>query len=274
MTTPPLIDTHAHLDDEQFRDDLPAVLARAAAAGVVRIVTIATTAPSSAATVALAARYPQLAATVGIQPNHVAEAAPGAWDEVLRLVVRPGVVAVGETGLDRHWDYTPFARQEEFFARHLELARKHNLAVVIHCREAEADVVRMLTDDYNRHGPVRGVMHSFTGDGLTAAACLALGLHVSFAGMLTYKNAQALREVAKRVPLDRLLVETDSPYLAPVPLRGKRNEPANVVHTAATLAALHGIELAALAEQTTRNARRLFGLSADEGQEVSPPSSG
>jgi TatD DNase family protein len=258
--TAELIDTHAHLDDERFHDDLPAVLQRAAAAGVVRVVTIATTAASSRCCVDLAAAHPILAATVGIQPNHVAEAAPGDWDEVMRLVTRPKVVAVGETGLDRHWDYTPFPQQEDYFARHLELARRHSLAVVIHCREAEADVVRMLREDFERHGPVRGVMHSFTGDAATAAACLGMGLYVSFAGMVTYKNAQALREVAKGVPLDRLLVETDSPYLAPVPLRGKRNEPANVAHTAALLAADRGLEPAAFAGQTTRNARLLFGL--------------
>jgi TatD DNase family protein len=255
-----LIDTHAHLDDERFASDLPAVLERAAAAGVVRIVTIATTAPSSATSVDLAGRHAMLAATVGIQPNHVAEAAPDAWDEVVRLVTQPKVVAVGETGLDRYWNYTPFPQQEDYFARHLELARRHHLPVVIHCREAEADVVRMLRADYERHGTVRGVMHSFTGDAATAQACLAMGLHVSFAGMVTYKNSQALREVAKAVPLDRLLVETDSPYLAPVPVRGKRNEPAFVVHTAACLAGERGVTPETLAEQTTRNARALFGL--------------
>jgi TatD DNase family protein len=255
-----LIDTHAHLDDEQFRDDLPAVLQRAAAAGVVRIVTIATTAASSAECVALASRHPALAATVGIQPNNIAGEPSGAWDEVPRLVTRPKVVAVGETGLDRHWDTTPFGQQEDYFARHLELARRHGLPVVIHCREAEADVVRMLRADHDRHGPVHGVMHSFTGDWATAEACLAMGLCISFAGMVTYKNAQALRDVAKRVPLDRLLVETDSPYLSPVPLRGKRNEPANVVHTGACLAGLHSMAAEAFAEQTTRNARVLFGL--------------
>jgi TatD DNase family protein len=132
--------------------------------------------------------------------------------------------------------------------------------VVIHCRDAEADVVRMLRADFDRHGPVRGVMHSFTGDAGTAQACLAMGLHVSFAGMLTYKNAQALRDVAATVPLERLLVETDSPYLAPVPVRGQRNEPANVVHTAACLARVKGVEVGVLAEHTTRNARALFGL--------------
>ena len=256
-----LIDTHAHLDDDRFADDLPAVLDRAAAAGIVRVVTIGTTAPSSAACVALAARHPLLAASVGLQPNNVAEAAPAAWDEVVRLVTRPGVVAVGETGLDRHWDSTPFPQQEEYFARHLELARRHNLAVVIHCREAEADVVRVLREDYERHGPVRGVMHSFTGDAATASACLAMGLFISFAGMVTYKNAGDLREVARGVPADRLLVETDSPYLAPVPVRGQRNEPAYVRHTAECLAAVRGVGADALAAQMTRNARALFGLA-------------
>src|SRR5438093_4644318 len=140
--------------------------------------------------------------------------------------------------------------QEEFFARHLELSRKLDRALVIHCRDAEADVVRMLRADFERHGPVRGVMHSFTGDAETAKACLEMGLYLSFAGMLTYKNAQALREVAATIPLDRLLVETDSPYLAPVPVRGKRNEPAFVAHTAACLAGLVGVDVAVLAEQT------------------------
>ena len=178
----------------------------------------------------------------------------------MRLVTAAKVVALGETGLDRYWDYTPFALQEDYFARHLDLARKHNLPVVIHCREAEADLVHMLRADYDRHGLVRGVMHSFTGDAETARACLAMGLYISFAGMVTYKNAQALRDVAKQVPADRLLVETDSPYLAPVPERGKRNEPAFVAHTAALLASVRGLEPAVVAEHTTRNARTLFGL--------------
>jgi TatD DNase family protein len=255
-----LFDTHAHLDDDQFTGDLPAVLDRAAEAVVSRVVTIATTAPSSAATVALAAQYPSVFASIGIQPNHVAEAAPDAWDQVLSLQNNEKVVAVGETGLDRHWDYTPFPLQEEFFARHIDLARRRDLPVVIHCREAEADVVRMLRADFDRHGQLRGVMHSFTGDWGTAEACLAMGLDISFAGMVTYKNAQALRDVAGRVPLDRLLVETDSPYLSPVPLRGKRNEPAHLVHTAACLANVRQIDLNVLAEQTTENAVRLFKI--------------
>lgn len=256
-----LIDTHAHLDDARFADDLPDVLRRAEAAGVRRVVTIATTAADSASCVALAERYPLLAATVGLQPNNLAQEPPTAWDAVLALVDRPQVVALGETGLDRHWDFTPFPQQEDYFARHLNLARQRNLPVVIHCREAEADVVRMLREDYDDHGPVRGVMHSFTGDRATAEACLAMGLYISFAGMVTYKNAQDLRDVAKDVPLDRLLVETDSPYLAPVPVRGKRNEPAFVAYTAACLAGVRGIPAEELAGAAARNARQLFGWS-------------
>jgi TatD DNase family protein len=254
------IDTHAHLDDDRFRDDLPQVLQRALAAGVSPIVTIATTASSSAVCVELAGRHPQLYASVGVQPNHVAEASPGAWDEVARLAGSPRVVALGETGLDRYWDCTPFPAQEDYFARHLALARQRHLAAVIHCREAEADTLRMLRADFDRHGPVRAVMHSFTGDLATAEACLAMGLYISFAGMLTYKNAQALRAVAVRVPLERLVIETDSPYLAPVPVRGQRNEPAHVVQTAACLAGLLGVQTEVIAEHTTRNARALFGL--------------
>lgn len=258
----PLIDTHAHLFDERFAADLPDVLDRAAAAGVGMIVAVGIDAATSRASVALARRFPdRLAAAVGIQPNHAAEAAPPDWDEVVRLAeAGPPVAAVGETGLDRYWDRTPFPVQEEFFTRHLELARRLGLPVVIHCRDAEADVVRVLRGEFDRHGPVRGVMHSFTGDATTAAACLSLGLHVSFAGMVTYKTAAALRAVAREIPADRLLVETDCPYLAPVPVRGKRNEPAFVAHTAELLAAERGVPLVELAEQTTRNARSLFGL--------------
>jgi TatD DNase family protein len=201
-----------------------------------------------------------LAATVGIQPNHVAQENPTAWDDVVSLAEQNRVAALGETGLDRYWDYTPFAQQEEFFARHLALARQRNLPVVIHCREAETDVLRMLREDYEKHGPVHGVMHSFTGTPITAQACLAMGLYISFAGMITYKNAQNLREVAGGIPRDRVLVETDSPYLAPVPVRGKRNEPAFVAHTLTFLADYLGIDPPALATQTTRNAKSLFGF--------------
>jgi TatD DNase family protein len=259
---PPLIDTHAHLDDEKFGADLPEVLERAAGAGLRQIISVATTAASSAATVGLARQHPLVMAVVGIHPNHAAEASPTDWDSVLNLVPGERVVGIGETGLDRHWDFTPFPLQEEYFARHLTLSRQSGLPVVIHCREAEADVLRMLREEFDRRGPLWGVMHSFSGDAALAEACLAMGLHISFAGMLTYKNAEALRQVAKLIPRERLLVETDSPYLAPVPMRGKRNEPAFVAHTAACLAGLHGLSSEEMAEQTTKNARSLFGMAS------------
>jgi TatD DNase family protein len=255
-----LIDTHAHLDDEQFAADLPAVLDRARAAGVVRVVAVATSAASSATSLDLASRYAALSATAGIHPNHITKEPPDAWDQVVALAGGGRAVAVGETGLDRHWDDTPFGQQEEFFARHLELGRRFGLPVLIHCREAEADVLRMLREAFDRHGPIRGVMHSFVGDRAMTDACLAMGLYLSFAGMLTYKNAAALRETAATVPLDHVLVETDSPYLAPVPVRGRRNEPAHVAYTAACLAGLLHLSAEGLAESTTANARTLFRL--------------
>jgi TatD DNase family protein len=221
---------------------------------------VATTAVSARATVRLAAHYPEVFAAAGIHPNSAAEAAAGDWDVVCGLAADPRVVALGETGLDRHWEFTPLPTQEDYFGRHLELSRRLHKPVVIHCREAQEDVLRVLRDEFDRHGPIRGVMHSFVGDTAWAQACLAMGLHISFAGMLTYKNAAPLRAVAAQVPVDRVLVETDSPYLAPAPVRGRRNEPALVVHTAACLAGLLGLSPDELAVRTTANARALFGL--------------
>lgn len=255
-----LIDTHAHLDDDRFAADLPAVLERAQAAGVTNVLTIGIDAATSRAAVALAEKHPMLFAAAGIQPNHVAEAHAGEWDAILELTKHPKVIAIGETGLDRYWDRAPIPLQEEYFARHLELARLLGKPVVIHCREAEADVVRMLRAEFNQHGPIRGVMHSFTGDEATARDCLAMGLHISFAGMLTFKNSEALRKVAATVPLNCVLVETDSPYLAPMPHRGKRNEPAFVAHTAACLASVLGVSAEKISEQTYQNAKELFGF--------------
>lgn len=256
---PLLIDTHAHLDDERFAGDLPEVLERATAAGVLLTLTIGIDLPTSRAAVELAARFSQLRAVVGIQPNHVAEAGSTDWDEIVKLAeTAANMVAIGESGLDRYWDRAPFPLQEDYFARHLELARRLNKPIVIHCREAEVDVVRMLRDEHAAHGQIRGVMHSFAGDAATAAACLEMGLYISFAGMVTYKNADDLRKVAATIPLDKLLVETDSPYLAPVPVRGKRNEPAFVRHTAECVAKVKGLSTDAVCEATTRNARELF----------------
>jgi TatD DNase family protein len=254
-----LTDTHAHLCDERLRDRLPAVLDRARAAGVARVICVGTTAADSLAGVDLARRFPGIVApTVGVHPNHAAEAAAGDWDRIEALARDPAVVALGETGLDRHWDFTPFDVQQEWFARHLTLSRATGLPVVIHCREAEADVIAMLRAEYDRAGPVRGVMHSFCGSWATAEAALAMGLSISFAGMLTYKTADSVRAVAARIPADRLLVETDCPFLAPVPHRGKTNEPAFVGLTAAELARVRGVDPDPLALLTSDNATRLF----------------
>jgi TatD DNase family protein len=257
VQTMQLFDTHCHLDEPAFdavRDD---VIQRARQAGVVAMLTIGTTASSSEQALELAKQHPNIYAAVGIQPNYVAEEKPGDWEKIVALAKDERVVAVGETGLDRYWDYTPFESQIAAFDRHLELSQTTDKPFIVHCREAEADVVAQLRNAAGA-GTLRGVMHSFAGDVATAEACLELGLHISFAGMVTFKRNDALREVAKRVPPDRLLIETDAPYLAPMPHRGKRNEPAYVAHTAAVLATARGISTEELAELTTRNAKDLF----------------
>lgn len=255
-----LIDTHAHLDEEAFDPDRDEVVSRSVEAGVTRIITIGTTAPTSRRAVEIAAQYPGVFAAVGIQPNYAAQAKAGDWEEIEQLARSAKVVAIGETGLDRYWDYAPFDVQVDYFQRHLRLAREIDLPFVVHCREAEADVVAQLRQAAEG-GPLRGVMHSFTGDIQTARACLDLGLYISFAGMVTFKKSQVLREVAEQIPADRILVETDSPYLAAQPFRGKRNEPAWVRATANNLAELRGVAPDEFARQTTENACRLFRLS-------------
>ena len=255
-----LIDTHAHLDEERFEADRAAVIARAAAEGVSRIVTIATTAQSSRASLGIANEYAGIFASAGIHPNYAAAAQPGDWDQVVALADDLRAVAIGETGLDRFHNFTPFSIQEDYFARHLALSRRVGKPVVIHSRDCDAEMLGMLRADFDKNGPITGVMHSFAGTAETAAACLDMGLYISFSGMLTYKKSDAQRAVAAQIPPDRLLVETDSPYLAPVPKRGERNEPAFIVHTASCLAQIRQLELPRLAELTTQNAERLFRL--------------
>ena len=238
-----MIDTHCHLDDEQFEADLAAVVARANEAGVEYMISLGTTAASSRATIRLAETYPNLLAAVGIHPNSCVEAAAGDWDAIIALLDHPRVVALGETGLDRHWDYSPIELQRDYFDRHLRMSQQRDRAIVIHCRDAQADMMPMLREAASR-SPLRGVLHAFSGDAAMAGECLDLGLYVSFSGNVTYSNKkfQSLREAVATIPADRILIETDSPYLTPEPLRGKqrRNEPALVAHTAAALATLRG----------------------------------
>ncbi|MBA4018034.1 MAG: hydrolase TatD [Pirellula sp.] len=252
-----MIDTHCHLDQDEFQADLDEVVARAVAAGVESLVCVAVTASSSENIVRNIASRPGCFAAVGIHPNYTHEAKPGDWARVEALVDAPCVVALGETGLDRHWNYAPFELQQDYFARHLELSRRTGLPFIVHLRDCEADVMAML-EDAAKHGPLTGVMHSFTCSPETAARCVELGLYISFAGMATFKKSDDIRRTAASVPDDRILIETDSPYLSPQPLRGKRNEPANIVHTAKVLADVRGTPLEQFAAQTTANARRLF----------------
>jgi TatD DNase family protein len=256
-----LVDTHAHLMDDAFASDLPAVLERASAVGVDTIVCVGYDLASSRAAVALAAERPSLSATVGVHPNHLAEA-PADWYRQLRaLAQEPHVVAIGESGLDYYRAYTTPEVQREGFGAQLALAAELDLPIVIHCREAEADVLTALGGAPT--GPsARGVLHCFSGSDTTMEAAVQAGYYISFAGTVTFKNAAALRAVAARVPEDRLLVETDAPYLSPMPHRGQRNEPARVRLTADCLAQVRGVTPEALADSTTANARRVFRLAA------------
>lgn len=256
-----LFDSHCHLDPMRYGADLDDVLVRARAAGVAGLAVIGTRAADSEAAADLAAREPGVVAAAGLHPNDVAEVGPDEWDRIETLVASGRVAAVGETGLDWYRTTAPPDLQREFFDRHLRLAQRHGLPVVIHTRESTRDVLDMLRAAAAR-GPLAAVLHSFTGTVAEAAEAIDLGCHLGFAGMVTFRSSAALREAAKTVPLERLLVETDSPFLSPEPLRGRRNEPANVVHTARCLALARNEPLEDLAAATTANARRVFGVRA------------
>jgi TatD DNase family protein len=255
-----LFDTHAHLDDEQLAEDASGVIARAAAVGVTSILAVGTTAASSRNCHLLAQQHAGVWSAAGIHPNHAAEAQPGDWDEIVRLSRESRVVALGETGLDLYWKDTPLPLQQDYFDRHIRLSQEVDKPLVIHQRESAAEILTMLRAA--RHGgSMRGIMHSFTGTAGEAVEFLDLGLHISFAGMVTFKKSDDLRAAAAAIPAGRILVETDAPYLSPEPFRGKRpNEPARVIHTAECVAQARGVSLVELARQTTANARALFRL--------------
>jgi len=251
-------DTHAHLADESLANQIDLVLERAAQAGVSRILCVAVDAGTSEAAVKIAETYPQVWASVGIHPNYANQAAETDWERIRDLASHPRVCALGETGLDLHWDDCPFPIQQANFARHWQLSRDTDLPLIIHMRDCEPEMLQALGEQ-SKTGTLRGVMHSFAGSTETAARCITMGLHISFAGMLTYKKSIDLRETAKKIPLDRLLVETDSPYLSPEPHRSCRpNEPANVVFTGKCLAETIETSAQILAEKTSQNASRLF----------------
>lgn len=253
-----LIDTHCHLDFEKFDADRDMVMARAAVAGVTRILIPALDLGNCAAVLRLAQQYAGVYAAVGVHPNATA-VWEDAWIDQLRdLAQHEKVVALGEIGLDYYWDDAPHPVQQRALTMQLELAAELDLPVIIHNREASADVIRLLAASplAGRDNP--GVLHSFSADWETAQAALDMGFYLGFTGPVTFKKADDLRAIAAKVPLDRILIETDAPFLAPEPQRGKRNEPAYVVHVAEKLAAVRGMATAVLAQHTTTNALRLF----------------
>ena len=256
--TADLFDTHAHLHFPEFADDLGAVLARARAAGVRRVLTIGTNVETSRAAVALAAREPDVWASVGVHPHDAGEADATALAEIEALAAESRVVGIGETGVDFFRNLSPRDAQERVFRAQLALARRVGKPVIVHCRDAHEETLAILAEE--RVGETGGVMHCFSGDTAIARRCLDLGLLISLAGPLTYPKARALPDVATFVPGDRLVVETDCPFLPPQPYRGKRNEPAYLAITAARVAELRGEPLETLAARTSENAAKLFGL--------------
>jgi TatD DNase family protein len=261
-----LIDSHCHLEAKDFvnadgSDERPDVLARARAAGVEAFVCVGSGASLDEVrtAVAMAEAHPDIWAAVGIHPHDAARIPAGAIEEIERLAAEhPRVVAVGETGLDYYYDHSPAAEQQETLRRFIAIARRTRKPLSLHVRDAHADAVRILTEEGARE--VGGVIHCFTGGLGDARAYVDLGFHISLSGVVTFKSATAIREAAAWVPVERLLVETDCPFLAPVPMRGKRNEPAYITHTAAAVASVRGEDAVAFATATTSNARALFGL--------------
>jgi TatD DNase family protein len=250
-----LVDSHCHLDNRKFAEDADAVIARALDAGVERMLAIGTGdgPPDIDAGIRLAERYPFMLATVGVHPHDASKADEETYEALRVRCGHEKVVAFGEIGLDYHYDFAPRETQRTVFIRQLQIAREAGLPVVIHTREAWADTVAILQD----HPPGPGIFHCFTGGPAEADDAVALGFHVSFCGVLTFPKADALREAARQVPEDRILVETDAPYLAPVPHRGKRNEPAFVIETVTCLAAVREESPDRMAAMTTANFDRL-----------------
>ena len=247
-----LIDSHAHLDDPKFEGELDEVLARAREAGIGRIVTIGTSLESSRRAREIAGKYEEVYYAAGIHPHEANE--PGPVGELASLT-GPKCVALGETGLDYFYDFADRANQKILFEKHLELATAADLPITIHCREAHADTVAILTG-----AGQRGVIHCFSGSVADAEAYVKLGFHLSIAGPVTYKKSDTLRDAVRNIPIDRLMVETDSPLLAPQARRGKRNEPAYVRYTAEEVARVRGMDIAEVEEATERNTRAVFRM--------------
>jgi TatD DNase family protein len=260
LDSPALIDSHAHIQGAEFAADLKDVVARAQAAGVAKIVVVggAGELSSNEAALRVAGSFGGLFATVGMHPHDAKDVSEADLARLKKLAADPKAVAIGETGLDFYYDHSPRDLQTKIFARFIHMARETGLPLIVHDRDAHAEIAALLRSEGG--GALRGVIHCFTGDYEAAKMFLDLGFYLSFSGILTFKNAEPLRDAARKLPLDRILVETDSPYLAPVPKRGKRNEPAFVLHVAEALAAVRNTTLGEIAGATSRNAEALFGI--------------
>jgi TatD DNase family protein len=257
LPMPQLVDSHCHLDFPDFKDDLDGVVGRAQAAGVSRFVTISTRVRRQADLIAIAERFPDIYCSVGTHPHHAHEELDIAATDLIARTSHPKVVAIGEAGLDYHYDNSPREAQEQGFRTHIMASRHSGLPLVIHSREADADMMRILRAE-TAAGAFKAVLHCFTGGRELAFEAIELGHYVSFTGILTFKKSDDLRAIAAALPADRILVETDSPYLAPGKFRGKRCEPAYVVETAKVLAETRGVSLEEISQQTTDNFFRLF----------------
>jgi TatD DNase family protein len=251
-----LVDSHCHLDFPDFADEIDAVVARARATGIGRIVTISTRVAAHDQVLAIAERFPDVFCSVGTHPHNAGEETVTAADLIARAQ-HPKVVALGEAGLDYHYDYGPRDAQERGFRTHIAAARATGLPLVIHARDADDDIARILEEETGE-GAFPAVLHCFTGGRDLAMRAIALGLSISFTGILTFKKSDELRAIAAELPADRILVETDAPYLAPGKFRGKRNEPSYVVETAKVLGEVRGLSFDQIARQTTENFFRLF----------------
>ena len=253
-----LFDTHAHLNAEQYNEDLEAVIDRAKSEGVSKVVVVGFDRPTIVKAMELAEKYSFIYAAVGWHPVDAIDMTDKELAWIEELAAHPKVVALGEMGLDYHWDKSPKHIQKEVFRKQIALAKKVNLPIIIHNREATMDIVQILKEE----GPheVGGIMHCFSGSIETAKECMKMNFYISFGGPVTFKNAKNVKEVAASIPLDRLLIETDCPYLTPHPFRGKRNEPGYVKLVAEELAALKGLSYEELANITMENAKRVFGI--------------
>ncbi len=259
-----LVDSHCHLDYLVGDGDLPDALRRARTAGVETMLTISTKLSSFPAVLRIAEAEPDVVCSVGVHPHEAGKEGQDTPQRLIALSEHEKVVGIGETGLDYYYEHSPRKEQQVSFRSHIAAARQTGLPLIVHARDADDDTVAILQDEHAK-GPFPGVIHCFTAGPALAKAALAMGLSISLAGIVTFKKAQELQATAASIPLDRLLVETDTPYLAPVPFRGKRHEPAHVVHTARKLAELKGIDAEELAEATTANFYRLFSKAPKAG---------